>query len=664
MKAFRWLALLLIVIAGALMGVSATTAPSSSTASLPDGADSTFVAETLAQRPGEQSQAVIIFLQSSDDKRLNIGELQGVAKQAGGPLVPNEDGTAAIIPVDIVNEGLQESSDAVKDLRAEISEGTPKNVETYVTGPAAVSADLSAVFDGANFMLLGVTALIVAVLLIVTYRSPILWIIPLLVIAIADRLAQLAFTWVLEALDFQWDASTSGILSVLVFGAGTNYALLLISRYRDELTRHENRFDAMAKAWGPTTKTVSMSALTVVLGVACLMLSAVPNTRGLGMGSIVGIIIALIFGAFVLPGVLLLFGRSIFWPRKPRVGEKESHGIWDRVGGVVKKKPAAVVAVSLVILGAACLGALDSRTGLNQSEQFIETPESISSAELLAEKFPGQDATPANVITKDAQGLTKELERAGALVQPAEPAGDWQVLNVSGPDTPELREIIAGSEYPDAKVGGQDAQLYDQEQNSAKDRMSIFPVVLALVFAALVLVLRSLLAPLIMVASVLLTNVAALGLGWLISSYVFGFEAFADTTPLYSFVFLVALGIDYTIFLITRAREEAARVGTKEGVLRSLSATGGVITSAGILLAAVFAALGVLPLVVLAQVGIVIFIGVLLDTLIVRTVLIPAIVQLLGERFWWPARPNKQVGNGDGAGSEKVASKTASQVDA
>lgn len=658
MKAFRWLALMLILLAGAAMGIGAAEKPDTSTATLPDGADSKVVAEVLEQRTGDDTQSAIVFFKAKeDDGFLKLGELRDLAKELGVPLIPNEDGSAAIVPIEVVNEGLQANSEEILQMREDVAGKVPEGVESYITGPAAVNADLSAVFSGANFMLLGVTALIVAILLIITYRSPILWIIPLLVIGVADRLAQTAFTWILDAFGQAWDESVSGILSVLVFGAGTNYALLLISRYRDELHKHESRFDAMAAAWAPTTKTISMSALTVVLGVACLMLSAVPSTRGLGLGSVVGILIALLFGAFVLPGILVLFGRWIFWPRKPKVGDKSEHKLWDRVGNGVRKRPAAVSIVALIFLGIACIGYFNSHTGLTQSDQFIDTPESISSAEMLAEKFPGQDATPANVITKDAKGLTSYLEDKGAQVQPAEPAGDWDVINVSGPDTAELRQWIADSgEYTDAKVGGQDAQLYDQELNSGEDRQLIFPLVLALVFVALVVVLRSLLAPAIMVASVLLTNIAALGLGWWISKYVFGFEAFADTTPLYAFVFLVALGIDYSIFLITRAREEAKEIGSKEGVLRALSATGGVITSAGILLAAVFAALGVLPLVVLAQVGIVIFIGVLLDTLIVRTVLIPSIVQLLGERFWWPAHPDKFSGKkseGGAAASDK-----------
>ncbi|MBC2682365.1 MMPL family transporter [Corynebacterium sp. 4HC-13] len=638
MKAFRWLALIFILLAGAAIGIGAAAKPDVPAATLPDGTDSKVVAEVLAQRPGDDTQAAIVFFTSvKEGGTLPLNELRGVAKELGGPLIPNGDKSAAIIPIEVVDEGLQASSDKILSMREDIADQIPAGVESYITGPAAVNADLSAVFSGANFLLLGVTAVIVAVLLIVTYRSPILWVIPLLVIGVADRLAQTVFTWILDALGQAWNESVSGILSVLVFGAGTNYALLLISRYRDELHRHESRFDAMAAAWKPTVKTISTSALTVVLGVVCLMLSAVPTTRGLGLGSVVGVLIALFFGAFVLPGTLVFFGRWIFWPRKPKLGDQSEHVVWDRVGREVRKRPAAVAIVSLILLAVCCVGAVNSHTGLTQSDQFIKTPESIAAADMLGEKFPGQDATPANVITKDAKGLGSYLTKKGAQVQPAESAGDWEVLNVSGPDTSELRGWIAESgNYTDAKVGGQNAELYDQEQSSAEDRALIFPLVLVLVFVALMFALRSLVAPAIMVASVLLTNIAALGLGWWISTDVFGFKAFADTTPLYAFVFLVALGVDYSIFLITRAREEAQNCGTGNGILRALSSTGGVITSAGILLAAVFAALGVLPLVVLAQVGIVIFIGVLLDTLIVRTLLIPAVVQLMGEKFWWP----------------------------
>lgn len=632
-RLFRWFALLLLALGIGAMTVGGAEQPTSSTGMLPDDAESTRVAELQEQQPGDENGTAIVLFSSEDE--LDFAALGQRAESLGGPLVPNEDRTAALVPVDVSSDGLSDNSEKVQQLRDDASADLPEGVTAQVTGPAAINADLSGVFEGANFLLLGVTAIIVAVLLIITYRSPILWIIPLLVIGVADRVAATVFTWVLDAFGVMWNESTTGILSVLVFGAGTNYALLLISRYRDELHRHEDRFEAMAAAWGPTARTVLASAVTVVIGVLCLLLSATPGTRGLGLASAVGIVVAFVFGVFVLPGVLVFFGRWIFWPKRPTVGDEPDHRLWDRIGSIVRRRPLPVMVVSLVVLGISCLGVLQVSTGISQSEQFIDTPESIAASKELSEKFPGQDATPAIVVTTRPQEVTALLEEQEAIVQPGESVGDQAFLQVSGPDTAELRETLSGT---DALVGGQDAQLYDTEEYAAQDRMIIFPLVLGLVFVALVFLLRSLFAPAIMVASVLLTNVAALGLGWWVSSGLFGFDNFDSTTPLYAFVFLVALGIDYTIFLVTRAREESTVHGTREGILRSLSATGGVITSAGILLAAVFAALGVLPLVVLAQVGIVIFIGVLLDTLIVRTLLVPSIVQLLGERFWWPAK--------------------------
>ncbi|QGU04874.1 Putative membrane protein YdgH [Corynebacterium comes] len=635
MRAFRWLALVLIALGIAAMSFGAASPPSSPTAVLPDDVDSTRVSEILQQRPGDDGDTAIVLF--TGDAPLDPAVFGAKAAELGGPLIPNEDLTAALVPVTVDSEGLSDNADKVGELRADAGADLPAGVTAQVTGPAAIQADLAGVFEGANFLLLAVTGVIVAVLLIITYRSPILWIIPLLVIAVADRLAAIAYTWVLDVLGASWNESTSGILSVLVFGAGTNYALLLISRYRDELHRHEDRFAAMAAAWGPTVRTVFASAVTVILGVACLLLSAVPTTRGLGLASMIGILIAFIFAVFVLPGILLLFGRWVFWPKVPRLDDEPDHRFWDRIGQVVRVRPALVTAVSLILLGAASLGALQISTGLSQAEQFIDTPESITAAATLEEKFPDQQATPAVVVTQEAPAVTTLLEQSGATVRPQEPVGGWEILQVSGSDTEQLRNTLEGT---DALVGGQDAELYDAEASAAEDRMLIFPVILLVLLLALMVLLRSVVAPVIMTATVLLTNIAALGLGWWVSTGLLGFERFDASTPLYAYVFLVALGIDYSIFLITRAKEEAKTHGTEEGVLRSLSATGGVITSAGVLLAAVFAALGVLPLVVLAQVGIVIFIGVLLDTMIVRTLLIPALVQLLGEKFWWPGRVN------------------------
>lgn len=639
----RWIALLLLVVGIGLMLIGPAEQPVSATGTQPDHADSTAVALLQQQQEGDASgTAVALFL---FDDSVDMQYLGSQAEELEGPPIPSDDGQAALVPFTLDSEGLTDNRDKINYLREQLQSDAPEGVTVQLTGPAAINADLSNVFDGASFLLLGVTAIIVAVLLVFTYRSPILWIIPLLVIGVADRVAAVTVTWFLDTVGAVWDESTLGILSVLVFGAGTNYALLLISRYREELTRHEDRFAAMAAAWGPIAKTVSLSAGTVALGVVCLVISLIPTTRGLGLAAAFGVMIALIFALFCLPGLLVLFGRWIFWPKQPEYGNRVEHKLWDRIGDKVREYPTVIGIASFAALLVACIGALQIQTGLSQSDQFINTPESITAAEALGDYFPDSSATPVILATRNPGEAVGRLESDGMTVQAQEPAGGYEMFQVSGglanegaEATPELRALLDGT---DSLIGGQDAQLYDTEQAAERDRMLIFPLVLLLIFVALVLVLRAIVGPLIMVASVLLTNIAALGLGWWVSTGVFGFDTFDSTTPLYAFVFLVALGIDYTIFLITRTKDEALTHGTKEGVLKALSYTGGVITSAGILLAAVFAALGVLPLVVLAQIGIVICIGVLLDTLIVRTLLVPSVVQLLGERFWWPGKAQR-----------------------
>ncbi|MCS4489699.1 MMPL family transporter [Corynebacterium sp. ES2775-CONJ] len=630
---FRQLALVVILLGIAIISFGPSAQPTAPQQALPDGKDSTTVAQVLDSRPGEETLPALILLESTQGA-IDLQVVGPFAAELGAPPIPNKDGTAAFIPVTVPAAKAEDNNARIKDLRAQAQSLDP-SIKAQVTGPAAIRADLANVFSGANFLLLAVTGIIVAILLIVTYRSPWLWLIPLLVIGVADRVAATAYTWVLSALGMVWNDSTSGILSVLVFGAGTNYALLIISRYRDELTRHEDRFAAMAHAWAPTVKTIAASGATVIIGVACLLLSAVPTTRGLGLATVVGIIVAFIFAVFALPGILLLFGRWIFWPRSPGLNEDKHSSLWDRIGQYVGHQPVKVTVVSLIFLSLASLGVGAIETGLDQRNQFVTTPESISAAADLARAFPDQDATPLTVITQEPQKVSELLQNQGYVVRPDRPAEQWSVFNVSGADVNEVREAVRET---DALVGGVDAQLIDAEESAARDRMIIFPLILLLIFIVLAVMLRALIAPAVMTFSVLLTNLAALGIGWWISTAVFGFEKFDSLTPLYAFVFLVALGIDYSIFLISRAKEEAQIYGTRIGVMRSLSATGGVITSAGILLAAVFAALGVLPLVALAQIGVIIFIGVLLDTLIVRTILLPAVVEIIGEKFWWPTR--------------------------
>ena len=580
------------------------------------------------------------------------GGAEGGAEGPQSPVVVAEDQTAAFVAVPVTSSSATDNIDKVEELRTQLREDAPDGVEVQVTGPAGIQADIGQVFDGADIRLLAATAAVVAILLIITYRSPVLWLIPLTVVGIADRLAAIVSTNVLEVAGVAWDESTVGILSVLVFGAGTDYALLLISRYRDELKTTESRFEAMAHALGRTFEAVLSSATTVVLGLLTLLLSAIPTTRGLGLACAVGVVIAATFALVVLPAALVLFGRWVFWPRVPHVGDAvlvDSRGVWRRVGDAVARRPRTFVAGTVAGLAFLALGTLSITTGLDPADQFLERPEAISAAERLGESFPAGTSDPVQVLTRDdPQAVLTSVEKvdgvdAARITSTGEGIARIDAVPDAAPGSDAAQAVVldvrdAVADFDDTHVGGGDAEALDAEEYAASDRQLIMPLILLLVLGALLLLLRSVVAPLLLVATVVATYAASMGASWWLFQTVFGFEAMDTGVPLLAFLFLVALGVDYNIFLVTRAREEAREHGTRSGMLRALTATGGVITSAGILLAAVFAVLGVLPLVVLAQLGAIIFVGVLLDTLVVRTVLVPALALTLGETFWWPRK--------------------------
>jgi RND superfamily putative drug exporter len=659
----RWwagsLALLAILASGVVIAlVGPAERAASATDPLPIGSDSA-AASTLGERLPDQQESTAVVLFSRGAGALTQADRAVIAAKAARlsagqrlPLVPSGDGSAEILIVPVAATDATHTAEAVHALRDEVKAGLPSGLEAAVTGPAAVEADLAAVFEGANLRLLVTTASIVAFLLVITYRSPILWLIPLTVVGIADRVASVLATQVLHAAHVAWDESTIGILSVLVFGAGTDYALLLISRYRDELRRHDDRREAMSFALRRTAEAVLSSATTVVVGVLTLLLSAFPTTRGLGLASAVGVAVAAFFVLVVLPAALVVFGRWVFWPRIPRVGQPslaDARTTWRRIGESVAAHPARVIAASLVGLGLAAVAGTGLSAGLSTADQFLQKPEAITAAQRLAQSFPAGTADPARVLTtSDGQRVLDAVRRSPGVASAritAQGQGVTQIdVVLDGmPDTDQVRGAVTAlrghlASFPDTHVGGTAAAALDTTAASQHDRGVILPLLLGLVLLALVLLLRSLVAPVVLVATVLLTYGASLGLSWLAFVHVLGFERLADSAPLLSFVFLVALGVDYNIFLVSRAREEARRHGTRVGMVRGLAATGGVITSAGVLLAAVFAVLGVLPLVVLAQIGVIICIGVLLDTLVVRTLLVPAIAIRLGNGFWWPAR--------------------------
>jgi putative drug exporter of the RND superfamily len=658
-------ALVGVLLGGAAIGLlGEAERDASPTDQLPDGLDSTTVVELEEQLASEDaSTAIVLFTADGAIARDAVGRLQQLFQEVTGQgegggkgptsqLVPSEDGTALIGVLTVPGTGATQVADEVGELRDRFDEGVPDGVTAQLTGPAAVQADLAAVFDGANFRLLAATASVVAVLLIVTYRSPVLWLVPLFVVGLADRAAASVATHVLETFGVAWDESTVGILSVLVFGAGTDYALLLISRYRDELRVEDDRYVAMRHALRRTAESVLASATTVFVGLLTLMLSLIPTTRGLGLACAVGIVVAAFAALGVLPFVLVLFGRWVFWPKVPRQGESplvESRSVWRRVGDQVARRPGLLALGTVLVVAVLATGLTQVTTGLSQADQFLEKPEAISAAERLAQSFPAGTADPTTVITRsDPAEVVPAVEGVEGVdrVTPTEQADGLTRIDVVVAGTPgsaEVRSTIeelrdATADLDGTFVGGTEAEGIDENDATQRDRTLIIPIVLGLVVVALVLLLRSLVAPLILVATVVGTYFAALGAAWWVFTGPLGFERLDSGVPLLAFLFLVALGVDYNIFLVTRAAEEAREHGTREGMLRALTATGGVITSAGILLAAVFAVLGVLPLVVLAQLGVVICIGVLLDTLLVRTVLVPAIAVKLGDRFWWPRR--------------------------
>ncbi|MDN5790612.1 MAG: MMPL family transporter [Micrococcales bacterium] len=652
-------AIVIVALAGALAVVGivgeASRTPTS-VDSLPIGSDSAQALELRESLPqAEGSTAVALFTKDAGTlSKEDVDALsERVASLPGAGRIPvqrSDDGTAAIGIVPVAANDATRTAELVKEIRTTVKSDLPSGVSAEVTGPAAVEADLAAVFDGANIRLLLATASVVAFLLVLTYRSPILWIIPLTVVGVADRLAVVLATHTLSAFSITWDESTIGILSVLVFGAGTDYALLLISRYRDELRHHSDRREAMTLALRRTAEAVLSSAVTVVLGLLTLLLSLFPATRGLGLACAVGVVVAATFVLIVLPAALVIFDRWIFWPRVPREGQDslaDGRTLWRRIGDRVAAHPARVIVGTLVLLTAMSAGLAAVTTGLKPADQFLQKPEAIVASQRLAESFPAGSADPAIIVTTsnpkavaDAASSVDGVASA-RIVKQSKGVAEIDAVLAGAPGSDEAMTTVralraAAADLPDTHVAGAEAVALDQAEASARDRMVIFPIVLGLVLVALGFLLRSVVAPIVLVTTVVATYLASVGASWWIFTKVFGFSALDDSAPLFAFVFLVALGVDYNIFLVTRAAEEGRAHGARAGMLRALAATGGVITSAGILLAAVFAVLGVLPLVVLAQIGVIICIGVLLDTMVVRTLLVPAIAIVLGDTFWWP----------------------------
>ena len=655
---------------------------------LPDDSEVILVEQALAEMPGSEGTAAVVVLAKSSGEFTDedIVWLQGefdpmIQMPTGGanelftefsnvevmgelfvpPATISEDNTTAVltIPMDEIDD-VDEQAERIVEVRAIIAENVPVGIEPYVTGPEGFQVDLAGVFAGADFTLLLATVLIVIFLLLVTYRSPILWIVPLLVVGTADGMAGQIGRNVAAFFNITADGSITGILSVLVFGAGTNYALLLIARYKEELLTTEDRHEAMTKAVKGAGPAILASGGTVALALLTLSFAELGGNRALGLVCASGIVVAMIAALGVLPAAIVVFGRGLFWPFVPRFGgvNKSDTGWWAKLGKGVSRRPITVAILGIAVLGGLSVGATGITIGLPETEQFRVKPEAVTGIEVLAEAFPAGASAPTQVIAvNDRAEDVVEAALASPLVASAEIVNqndDFSridvVLDAEGGSEEaygaieSLRENVQAVPGANALVGGDDATRLAVKQAYERDQLLVIPLILVLVFIVLVLLLKALVAPILLLGSVVLSFFSAMGAAWLIFQNVFGMSGLDFSVFLYSFLFLVALGVDYNIFLVSRAREESANLAetvrqpTRQAMIKALGATGGVITSAGVLLAAVFAVLGVLPLIALFQIGIIVGIGVLIDTLLVRTVVVPALAFITGDKFWWPRK--------------------------
>ncbi|MFC6714530.1 MMPL family transporter [Branchiibius cervicis] len=673
----RWLIPALVLLAwlvvgsftGPYAGKLSSVSTNDNTAFLPASAESTKAQKELEKfQDTTEVPAVVIAVR---DGGLSQSDSAWLAKQTGqfagesgfgqqiSPPIPSEDKKAAQVFVPISTAG--EPADTVATLRDALR-GPPDGLTVKVTGPAGQIADLSVAFKGIDGLLLLVAGGVVILILIVVYRSPILPFVVLISAVFALGLASGAVYFLTKQGILDLNGQSQGILFILVFGAATDYALLLVSRFREELIHTEDKVAALRSAYRATIEPVAASAATVILGVLCLLLSDLNSNRSLGPVAAIGIVASFLASMTFLPAALALLGRKAFWPFEPRVtddlSDGQGHRFWSRIAHWVASKPRKIwIATALVLLAAAAFAPTFKADGIATTDYFIGTVDSVEGAKLQGQHFDAGSGSPTWVITSQ-----QSAEKVVAAAKSTDGVASAQVLDADGQpvvkggrvavqvvlkdnaeslpaqDTVEkLRAAVHAVPDSQAVVGGTTATDLDTRTTSIHDRNLIIPVVLVVVLIVLMLLLRSIVAPVLLLGTTVLSFAATLGVSALLFNGPFGFAGADPVVPLFAFVFLVALGIDYNIFLMTRAREESMEHGTREGIVRALTSTGGVITSAGVVLAATFAALAVIPLLFLVQVAFLVAFGVLVDTLIVRTLLVPALTIDIGPRTWWPS---------------------------
>lgn len=643
---------------------------------LPGSAESTQVLHLSEDFRPEQIPAVVVYARESGltaADRARIVEAKAEIEtlrdhgirgaETRGPVYDRAvDPRAAqiYVPITMDEKGWERIAPAVDSIRHAAGTGAA-GLAVHITGPGGTSADFSEAFEGIDSTLLLAAMGVVVIMLLLTYRSPTLLLVPLLSVVVALFTAQALIYFLAEHAGLTVNGQSAGILTVLVFGAGTDYALLLVARYREELRRHEDRHEAMALALHRAGPAVIASGATVVLSMLVLLAAEMNSTSGLGPVAAIGVAVALLVMMTLFPALLVICGRWIFWPVIPHNGTPDptERGLWARIGRSITPRPRMVWGVTTAALIACSFGLMQLRAeGLSNADAFTDKPDSIVGQEVSAQYFPAGSGDPLVIISNQEQARQVGqvvAETRGVvptslgLPEGTKPAFEGKVLfeaTMTAPADSEaakqtverVRDAVHAVPDADAQVGGGTAALLDMDKATTHDNILIIPLVLVVVLLILCALLRALIAPLLLIGTVVLSFAAALGISALAFRHVFDYAGESTDFPLFVFVFLVALGIDYNIFLTTRIREEAARQGTRKGVVTGLSTTGAVITSAGLVLAGTFAALGTLPMVAFAEIGFAVALGVVLDTFVVRSVLVPALFLDVGPKVWWPHR--------------------------
>ncbi|MFK4070019.1 MMPL family transporter [Streptomyces sp. NPDC029674] len=641
---------------------------------LPGSAESTQVLDISAEFRPEVIPAIVVYareggLTAADRARIAEDVRQAEAlrehgirgAETRGPVYDKKADAAAaqiFVPITMDAEGWERIGPAVDAIRERVGDGDG-GLAVHVTGPGGTAADSAEAFEGIDSTLLLSAAVIVVVILLFTYRSPTLLLAPLLAVITALFTAQALIYLLAEHADLTVNGQSAGILTVLVFGAGTDYALLLVARYREELRRHEDRHEAMALALHRAGPAVLASGATVVLSMLVLLAAEMNSTSGLGPVAAIGVTVGLLAMLSLFPALLVIFGRWFFWPLVPHVGSPEptERGVWARTGRRIDRRPRLIWGVTAAALALLSLGLLQLRAeGLTNADAFTDKPDSITGQEVQAEYFPAGSGDPLVIVAAAARSddVARAVRDTRGVVPDgvARPPGtkaehDGKVLlEATLTDPPDsaaakrtverVRDAVHAVPDADARVGGGTAALLDMDRATAHDNKLIIPLVLVVVLLILAVLLRAVVAPLLLIGTVVLSFATALGLSALAFRHLFDYAGEPTDFPLFVFVFLVALGIDYNIFLSTRIREEAGHQGTRQGVLTGLAATGAVITSAGLVLAGTFAALGTLPMVAFAEIGFAVALGVLLDTFVVRSILVTSLFLDVGPKVWWP----------------------------